>query len=300
LKLSLDPFLPHSTDKQNVGRLNKLTEERNSHFRARKTCHASKIRESENSANMSTDGVSENSLLRQSRVTSVNDENYVAFHWPKLESAILLILQQNPGQFIPISYEEMYSTVYKCVCQQYADKMYNSLIELVTAYLRRVSGELQVTPKEVYLEKFNFAMAQFFQAVSGIVAIFSYMNRFYVTPKLQTDLKIELCKLFTDLVADNAVLFAIIEEVSSMPFGVDPQIMMSIVKGLYTLNPEFSRRNPDLFARFIPNLLPPTNCDQLPTLIEEGRMLQEDLVTSHGFTREDSGKKRRGEDVHGR
>jgi len=41
-------------------------------------------------------------------VTSVNDENYVAFHWPKLESAILLILQQNPGQFIPISYEEMY------------------------------------------------------------------------------------------------------------------------------------------------------------------------------------------------
>jgi len=33
------------------------------------------------------------------------------------------------------------------------------------------------------------------------------------------------------------VLSAIIEEVSSMPFGVDPQIMMSIVKGLYTLNP---------------------------------------------------------------
>ena len=29
-------------------------------------------------------------------------------HWPKLESAILLILQQSPGQFIPISYEEMY------------------------------------------------------------------------------------------------------------------------------------------------------------------------------------------------
>ena len=29
-------------------------------------------------------------------------------HWPKLESAILLILRQSPGQFIPISYEEMY------------------------------------------------------------------------------------------------------------------------------------------------------------------------------------------------
>ena len=41
-------------------------------------------------------------------VSSVNDEDYVSLHWPKLEGAIQLILQQNPGEFIPISYEEMY------------------------------------------------------------------------------------------------------------------------------------------------------------------------------------------------
>ncbi|KAL9982748.1 hypothetical protein ACROYT_G004841 [Oculina patagonica] len=249
---------------------------------------------------MSTESVAENSPLRQSRVTSVNDGDYIALHWPKLESAILLILQQNPGQFIPISYEEMYSTVYKCVCQQFADKMYSNLIELVTSYLRRVAQELQMTPAEAYLEKFNFAMAQFFQAVSGIVAIFSYMNRFYVTPKLHTDLKTELWKLFTDLVADNAFLFGVIEEVSSKPFGVDPHIMMSIIKGLYSLKPEFSMRNPVLFARFIPNILPPTQCDQLPNLIQEDRLLQENLVTSQGFTRESTGKKRRGDDFQGR
>lgn len=249
---------------------------------------------------MSSEGVSENSLYRQSRVTSFNDEDYSAFYWPKLENAILLILQQSPGQFIPISYEEMYSTVYKCVCQQYADKMYSSLIELVTSYLRRVSEELQITPRDAYLEKFNFAMAQFFQAVSGIVAIFSYMNRFYVSPKLQKDLKTELWKIFTDMVANNEVLFAVIEEASSKPFGVDPQVMMSIVKGLYSLNPEFSRRNPVLFARFIPNLLPPTHYEQLPTLIQENHVLQEELVTSQGFTREDTGRKRRGDDFQGR
>ena len=32
-------------------------------------------------------------------------------------------------------------------------------------------------------------------------------NRFYVTPKLHTDLKTELWKLFTNLVADNTLLF---------------------------------------------------------------------------------------------
>lgn len=90
------------------------------------------------------------------------------------------------------------------------------------------------------------------------------------------------------------------EEVASRPFAVDPQMLMSIVKGLYSLNPEFSRHNPELFARFIPNLLPPTHWDQLPTLIQEDRMLQENLVTSQGFTRQDSGRKRRGEDFQGR
>ncbi|XP_020624518.1 CDK2-associated and cullin domain-containing protein 1-like [Orbicella faveolata] len=223
---------------------------------------------------MTTESVVESPQLRLSRVTSVNDEDYASLHWPKLEGAIQLILQQNPGEFIPISYEEMYSTVYKCVCQQYADKMYCNLIELVTSYLKRVAEELQVNN--------------------------CLQNRFYVIPKLHTDLKTELWKLFTNLVADNTLLFEVIEQVSSRPFGVDPQVMMSIIKGLYSLKPEFSTRNPVLFARFIPNLLPPTQCDQLPSIIQEDRLLQENLVTSQGFTREDTGKKRRGEDFHGR
>ncbi|XP_074615672.1 CDK2-associated and cullin domain-containing protein 1-like [Acropora palmata] len=249
---------------------------------------------------MSTEGIEENSVLRQPRVTFVNDETFSAFYWPKLESAIVVILQQNPGQFIPISYEEMYSTVYKCVCQQYAEKMYNNLIEIVSDYLKRVSEELKVTPRDAYLEKFNFLLLQFFQAVNGIVAIFSYMNRFYVKTKLQSDLNKELFRIFTNIVTDNVTLFDIMEEVASRPFAVDPQMLMSIVKGLYSLNPEFSRHNPELFARFIPNLLPPTHWDQLPTLIQEDRMLQENLVTSQGFSRQDSGRKRRGEDFQGR
>ncbi len=32
-------------------------------------------------------------------------------------------------------------------------------------------------------------------------------------------------------------LAGVIEEVSSKPFGVDPQVMMSIIKGLYSLKP---------------------------------------------------------------
>ena len=47
--------------------------------------------------------------------------------------------------FFLLSFLTFFSTVYKCVCQQYADRMYSNLIELVATYLRRVSMELQVS-----------------------------------------------------------------------------------------------------------------------------------------------------------
>ena len=47
--------------------------------------------------------------------------------------------------FFLLSFLTFFSTVYKCVCQQYADRMYSNLIELVATYLRRVSMELRVS-----------------------------------------------------------------------------------------------------------------------------------------------------------
>lgn len=44
-----------------------------------------------------------------------------------------------------------------------------------------ISFNFKVTPRDAYLEKFNFALSQFFQAVNGIVAIFSYMVKFLLT-----------------------------------------------------------------------------------------------------------------------
>ena len=42
------------------------------------------------------------------RMISISEDEFHRYYWPKLEAAINLILQQNPGEFIPISYEETY------------------------------------------------------------------------------------------------------------------------------------------------------------------------------------------------
>lgn len=38
----------------------------------------------------------------------------------------------------------IFSCVYKCVCQQHSEIMYDDLIRKITTYLERVSDELQV------------------------------------------------------------------------------------------------------------------------------------------------------------
>ncbi|XP_042314650.1 CDK2-associated and cullin domain-containing protein 1 isoform X5 [Sceloporus undulatus] len=100
-------------------------------------------------------------------------EDYKSTYWPKLDSAIDQLLTQSPGDYIPISYEQIYSCVYKCVCQQHSEQMYSDLIKKITNHLERVSEELQ--------------------------------NKFYIETKLNRDLRNDLIKLFTEHVAEKHI-----------------------------------------------------------------------------------------------
>lgn len=109
----------------------------------------------------------------------------------------------------------VFSCVYKCVCKQFSERLYSDLLNEITRHLERLSLELQVRvrtyfqfagtsvknhrnhsvstwrfsslctkyfPFQVqepfqYVERFNFAMNQYLQALGGIVPIFNYMVR---------------------------------------------------------------------------------------------------------------------------
>nr|XP_015201995.1 PREDICTED: CDK2-associated and cullin domain-containing protein 1 isoform X1 [Lepisosteus oculatus] len=184
-----------------------------------------------------------NSSTSKFLMNVITMEDYKSTYWPKLERAIDQLLTQSPEDYIPISYEQIYSCVYKCVCQQHSEQMYNDLIQKITGHLQRVSDELQVSPPEQYIEKFNSALTQYMGALQSIVPLFIYMNKFYIETKLNRDLKDDLIKLFTDHVAEKHVctlmLFstALLLEAHSTPFQITPSTMANIVKGLYTLRP---------------------------------------------------------------
>ncbi|XP_012877392.1 PREDICTED: CDK2-associated and cullin domain-containing protein 1 [Dipodomys ordii] len=225
-------------------------------------------------------------------------EDYKSTYWPKLDGAIDQLLTQSPGDYIPISYEQIYSCVYKCVCQQHSEQMYSDLIKKITNHLERVSKELQASPPDLYIERFNIALGQYMGALQSIVPLFIYMNKFYIETKLNRDLKDDLIKLFTEHVAEKHIysLMPLLLEAQSTPFQVTPSTMANIVKGLYTLRPEWVQMAPSLFSKFIPNILPPAMESELSEYAAQDQKLQRELI-QNGFTRGDQSRKRAGDEL---
>ncbi|KAK2143768.1 hypothetical protein LSH36_814g01054 [Paralvinella palmiformis] len=218
---------------------------------------------------------------------SITVEDYENQYWPKLESAIMELLTMTPGDYIPISFEQMYSCVYKCVCKQFSERLYHDLIRRITSHLERLCFELQIQDTSLYIEKFNFALDQYLQALGGIVPIFNYMNQFYIESKLKTDLNTELRKLFVIYVADKHInsLLPVLMEANSKPFTVSPIVMSNLMKNLYNLKPEFAQLRPHLFAKYLPSILPPCSESELNNYIEEVRQMQRDLLTHPDYIR---------------
>jgi len=240
------------------------------------------------------------SILRPGSMVmmTITVEDYQEQYWPKLENAIQQLLTMTPGDYIPISYEQMYSCVYKCVCKQFSERLYQDLINQVSSHLERLSVELQSHDPSVYIERFNFALNQYLQALAGIVPIFNYMNRFYIETRLKTDLNVELQKLFVNFVADKHVprLIPLLVEANANPFSVSPPTMANLIKNLFKLKPEFAELRPQLFAKYIPNVLPPCREEDLERYIQETQQMQRDLRTHPDFVSGDCSRKRAGED----
>lgn len=214
-----------------------------------------------------------------SAMTNMTPEDYRDIFWSMLRDAIDQMLTHPPGSYKPISYEQMYSAVYKCVCKQYSEQLYADLITHIRIRMTQWSNQLTVVQDEAFINEFHKALVQYFHALGGIVPIFTYMNRFYIETKLHTDLKTELIKIFSGTVSDPHVgrLIPLMVAAQQLPFAIPPAIMSTMCKRLYQLNPDYITVEPKLFSSFLPNVLPQMKEEDLQTQRESDRLLQESL-----------------------
>eukprot|EP00088_Acartia_fossae_P026426 TRINITY_DN27250_c0_g1_i2.p1 TRINITY_DN27250_c0_g1~~TRINITY_DN27250_c0_g1_i2.p1 ORF type:complete len:255 (-),score=49.49 TRINITY_DN27250_c0_g1_i2:108-872(-) len=206
-------------------------------------------------------------------------EEYHQEYWNKLRAAIDTMLDNPPGTYTPISYEEMYSAVYKCVCKQFSEKLYSDLTNHIRTRIAECSRLMHEVAPSQFILKFYESLASYFHAVGGIVPIFTYMNRFYLETKMNTNLKSELLKLFTIGFTDVHIktLIPRMLEAQSKPFSIHPETMAGICKYLNLLNPSYGRQYPNLFQHYLPNIGPQMTEDDLERQREEERRIQDEL-----------------------
>ncbi|KAI5610004.1 CDK2-associated and cullin domain-containing protein 1 [Silurus asotus] len=255
---------------------------------------------------------------RRKSMNAMTADVYKKTYWPRLEKAVEQLLTQSPMEYTSISYEQIYSLVYKCVCQQYSEHLYSDLILKITSYLQQVCIKLQVRVVCIYLdilaagyfgryllinlnflllfskdsrpesfvENFNLAFTQYMAAIQCIIPVFIYMNKFYVESKLNKNLKDDLMDLFSAHVAEKhiSILISRLKKADAMPFQVNPSTMASVVKGLYALQPDWAKLAPELFSRFIPQIHPPVLESDLLCYAAEDQKLQMEL-SLNGFPR---------------
>ncbi len=130
-------------------------------------------------------------------------EVYEQVHWPTLRDTLDALLTTDPGAFKPISYEQVYSTVYKCVCRAYGERLYRDLTEHLASHVCRWAQSSCGLCGPDLAVAFHGHLQQYVFALQCVVSVFTYLDRFYVVPKLQTDLKTALSQLFMEHLADR-------------------------------------------------------------------------------------------------
>lgn len=218
--------------------------------------------------------------------------------WPMLREAVLTLLTISPEKLVPMSYEKVYSCVYRCVCKQFAKQLHTDLIDLVGTHLQTASLQLQNGANRNIVVQFGEILRQYNYALTGIVPIFAYLNKYYVQLKLNSNLESELKYLFIQHVCERHIhaIITALTDANLHPFSVPPAMAAEVMQTLYQLKPEYAHLHPYLFAKYVPGVLEPSRADNLDSYIEETRRQQQQLMTHPDFCQGDQSRKRPFED----
>ncbi|KAK8377910.1 hypothetical protein O3P69_014091 [Scylla paramamosain] len=216
-------------------------------------------------------------------LTNMTSEDYCNTYWPQLRAAIDKLLEgpPPPHHLGPvIEFEPMYSAAYKCVCQQHSEALYNDLMSHIERHFFRVAIQLQNENESQLIDHCFYVIHRAMYSLDGIIPVFTYLNKVYVSTKLSSNLRTELQSLFCRTVIDPIIdkLVAIVKQTNeTKPFSVAPQVMASVIKNLHKLNPNYSQKYPQVFAGYIPGVLPAMREHELSSYIDETRELQATL-----------------------
>ncbi len=186
------------------------------------------------------------------KMTPFSAEDYEQLHWSLLRDTLETLLSRPQGSFKAISYEQMYSAVYKCVCRQYGERLFEDLTAHLAGQVGVWRSDLEARrdcPSDL-VHALHRHLAQYRFALASIVPIFTYLNRFYVETKLHTDLDTVLRGIFVQGLGDDFIPRAV-QALARADFSppVQPSVMHELVNNIHNLDQKYANENPQLFSR---------------------------------------------------
>ena len=103
--------------------------------------------------------------------------------WKILRDAIHEITNRNASG---LSFEELYRNAYNMVLHKFGDRLYNGVVEEITAHLEGVSAKVEKAQGQEFLRELNARWANYCESMRWINDILMYMDRTYVVQQGKT------------------------------------------------------------------------------------------------------------------
>ncbi|XP_075238553.1 CDK2-associated and cullin domain-containing protein 1-like isoform X2 [Lycorma delicatula] len=232
-----------------------------------------------------------------------HNERYKELYWKAISKVIADIL--NPNNNTKICFEEVYSLVYKCVCDGFSESLRMDLLDKCITHLHEVNQQLDSCvilyegPRKVVetVCALNRALDAYLPSIQQIYSVCGYMNKLYSEETPEASLHSTLLICFCQIVCDHR-LDAIMKFIESCPpFTFLPSDLLSFFSNLHMVSlGHYATMYPKLFSRYIANVLPEMSEHDLESHIEELARLQADWRATMESRSSQTGVKRPAED----
>ncbi|KAK9814178.1 hypothetical protein WJX72_001668 [[Myrmecia] bisecta] len=128
------------------------------------------------------------------------DPGYADKTWKILEDAIREINGHNASG---LSFEELYRNAYNMVINKFGDRLYNGLVETITAHLRSIAAKIEATQGESFLRELKLRWDLHNKSMQMIRDILMYMDRIYVKHNNKVPVRQLGLDLWRDVVVRN-------------------------------------------------------------------------------------------------
>lgn len=213
-------------------------------------------------------------------------------YWEPLDEALNIIL--NPASGVKVSFGEVFTLVYKCVCDGFCNELHYSLRSKILRHVQNISDTLNNIERHSdkvkvvsLVREINASLEAFISSIQQISKLFTYMDKTYIEVNNEDSahyIHNVASLIYCDIILESRISNLVSHIDTSPAFTFSPADLSSFFTKVNQISQgRYARIFPNMFARYIPNILPPMCESDIPAHINDVTILQQHLRAASGY-----------------